>query len=191
MPFYPTLRKTRMNKHARFTTNGFKLAVMALAIGAAGSAMAANNATATASSTVIQAIAITKNTDLAFGNFSVGSTGGSVTVATNGTRTKTGDVVLMNGVTGTAAKFDVTGSGSLAYTITLGGDASLSDGAGHSMTLARVSDLTGAGATSGNVTQGALSAGAQSIYVGGVLTVGADQVAGNYSGSISATVDYQ
>jgi hypothetical protein len=178
-----------MNKYSRLTSNSLKLAAMALAICGAGSAIAANNATATATSTVVAPISITKSTDLAFGTFSGGATGGTVTVATNGTRSKTGDVVLM-GTTGAAAKFDVSGSGSLTYTITLAGDTTLSDGGTNSMAFARVSDLTGAGATSGNVTSGTLSAGAQSIYVGGVLTVGVNQAAGSYSGNISATVDY-
>ncbi len=177
-----------MNKHARFTSHGLKLAVMALAIAGAGSAMAANNATATATTTVITPIAIAKATDLAFGTISVGATGGTVTVATDGARTKTGDVVLASG-TGAAAKFNVTGSGTLTYAITLGGDTSLSDGT-NTMAFARVSDLTGGGATSGNVTSGTLSGGAQSIYVGGVLTVAANQPAGAYTGNITATVDY-
>ncbi|MFC5551499.1 DUF4402 domain-containing protein [Massilia aerilata] len=178
-----------MDKYSRLSSIGFKLAAMALAIGAAGSAMAANNATATATSTVITPIAISKAADLAFGSISVGAGGGTVTVATDGARTKTGDVFLAGGATGTAAKFDVTGSGTMTYSITLGGDTSLSDGT-NTMTFARVSDLTGAGATSGNVTSGALTAGAQSIYVGGVLTVAANQPAGAYTGNISATVDY-
>jgi hypothetical protein len=112
-----------------------------------------------------------------------------VTIATDGARTKTGDVFLAGGATGTAAKFNVTGSGTLTYAITLTNDANLSDGT-NTMAFTRVSDLTGGGATSGNVTSGALTAGAQSIYVGGVLTVGANQPAGNYTGNISATVDY-
>jgi spore coat protein U-like protein len=178
-----------MNKYSRFTSKSFKLAVAAVAICGAGSAMAANNATATATSTVINPIAIVKATDLAFGSISAGATGGTVTIATDGARTKTGDVFLASGAASAAAKFNVTGSGTLTYSITLGGDTSLSDGT-NTMPFARVSDLTGGGTTSGNVSAGALTGGAQSIYVGGILTVAANQAAGSYTGNITATVDY-
>jgi len=40
------------------------------------------------------------------------------------------------------------------------------------------------------VTTGTLTAGAQTIYVGGVLTVAANQPAGTYTGTVSATVEY-
>jgi spore coat protein U-like protein len=58
------------------------------------------------------------------------------------------------------------------------------------MALARISDLTAGDATSGEVTSGTLTGGAQSIYLGGTLTVGETQVAGAYTGSVTATVEY-
>ena len=67
----------------------------------------------------------------------------------------------------------------------------MDDGAGHAMTLAIFSDLSAANTTSGNVTGGALSgAGAQSVFIGATLTVGAAQIAGEYSGNILVTVEY-
>ncbi|SEL50095.1 protein of unknown function [Halomonas daqiaonensis] len=59
------------------------------------------------------------------------------------------------------------------------------------MALAKISDLTGTGGASADVLTGTLSAaGDQTIYLGGTLSVGAAQVAGNYSGVVSATVEY-
>jgi hypothetical protein len=58
------------------------------------------------------------------------------------------------------------------------------------MAFTAVSDLTGANTTSGTVTSGTLTAGTQSIYVGGVLTVGSGQAPGTYTGSVVASVDY-
>ena len=64
-------------------------------------------------------------------------------------------------------------------------------GAGTPMALTQVSDLTGAGGAASLIATGTLSAGGpQSIYIGGTLAVGANQVAGAYTGTISATVDY-
>ncbi|MFN3790515.1 DUF4402 domain-containing protein [Massilia sp.] len=178
-----------MTTHSRFTRHHLPLAALALAISAAAGSAVAAVATATSTSTVIAPIKIEKAADLAFGSFAASATPGTVTVSTNGTRSATGGVTLM-GSGATAAKFDVTGSGTLTYSISwVGSSTSLTSGS-DSMTFTRVADLTGGGAVTGDVTSGALTAGAQSIYVGGVLTVGADQAAGNYSGTVSATVEY-
>jgi len=178
-----------MIKHARFTKTHLTLAALALAMSAAAGSAVAAVATATSTSTVITPIKITKAADLAFGSFAAGSTVGTVTVSTNGTRSKTGGVTLM-GSGATAAKFDVTGSGALTYSISWAGSSTTLTSGSDSMTFTRVADLTGAGAVTGDVTSGALTAGAQSIYVGGVLDVGIDQAAGNYTGTVSATVEY-
>lgn len=179
-----------MTTHSRFTRHHLTLAALALAISAAtGSAIAAN-ATATSTSTVVTPITITKAADLAFGSFAAGASAGTVTISTNGTRSKTGGVTLMSGGTTTAAKFDVSGSGTLTYSISWTGSSTSLTSGGDSMTFTRVADLTGAGAVTGDVTSGALTAGAQSIYVGGVLDVAINQPAGSYSGTVSATVEY-
>jgi spore coat protein U-like protein len=177
-----------MNKHSRFSPNGFKLVVMALAIGGAGSAMAANNATATSTSTVIAPISITKSADLSFGSFAAGASLGTVTLSPNGTRAVTGGAVAAGG-TVTAAKFDVTGDVSKGYTITLGGTSVLTSGT-DTMGFTTISDLSASAITTGNVTAGTLTGGPQSIYVGGVLNVAINQPAGTYTGTVIATVNY-
>jgi spore coat protein U-like protein len=187
-------KEQHMNKNIATKQQSLKLALIAFALGAAtvsGGASAANNATATATATVVTPISITKATDLSFGSFYPGASSGTVDVNTNGTRGATGGVVTSAlGVPAAAAKFDVVGQNSATYTIAYASGVTLT-GPGAPMALTQVSDLTGAGGAATLVAAGALSgAGTQSIYIGGSLAVAANQVSGAYTGTISATVNY-
>lgn len=167
------------------------LAFIAAGLGLGVPAHAAQ-ATATAGGTVVTPIAITTMAQLAFGNFAAAA-GGTITVSTSGTRSVSGVVGMSGGPATTAAKFDITGEPGSTYTITHSGSTVLTNtgGAGETMALAKFSDLTGADATSGEATSGTLSAGGtQSLYVGGTLTVAANQVPGVYAGNVVATVEY-
>lgn len=178
-----------------FVHKGFRRVALAsvVALGAFGASNGfAAEASTSSTATVITPIAITKSADLVFGSFAKG-VGGSVTVSTSGARTATGAILSTVGDTPSAAKFDVTGEGVSTYSIIWSGDTQLVTGAsgvGETMALARISDLTAGNAITGEVTSGTLTAGAQSIYLGGVLTVDAAQVAGDYTGSVTATVEY-
>ncbi len=181
-----------MNKSILFH-NSFRRITLAsvVALGALGASNGfAADATTTSTATVITPIAITKSADLVFGSFARGA-GGSVTISTSGARTASGTILSTVGNTPSAAKFDVTGDGASTYSITWSGDTVLTDSVStETMTLARISDLTAGNATTGEVTSGTLTSGAQSIYLGGTLTVGAAQAAGAYTGSVTATVEY-
>lgn len=169
-------------------------AALASALVLGGSGLAVNAyaaaATSTATSTVIAPIAISKITDLAFGKFSA-LTGGSIKVDTDNVISVTGAVVKGTNSTGTAAKFDVTGDASNTYSIAHSGTAVLTHtDTTTTMALAKVSALTAASGTTTEVTSGTLNVGAQSIYVGGTLTVASGQLAGVYSGTVTVTVEY-
>ena len=170
---------------------GIKLALLAgLFTGAVLSMPAAHaaNATANASSTVVAPIAIVKAADLSFGKFAA-TTGGSITISTTGVRTNTPGVVQIGGGTLSAARFDVTGDTDATFSIAISASPTLASG-GNTMAFATVSDLTAGNTVTGNVTSGTLTLGSQSIYVGGILTVGLAQAAGTYTGSVTATVEY-
>lgn len=176
-----------MNKHSHITSTMFRIAVLALAMGSTGSAIAAV-ANATSTGIVLAPIAITKAADLSFGSFTSSATAGTVTVSPNNARGVSGGVTAAGG-TSTAARFDVVGSGTSTYSISLSGTSVLTSGA-DTMAFTRVSDVSASAITTGEVTTGTLTAGAQSIFVGGVLTVAANQPAGTYGGTVIATVEY-
>jgi spore coat protein U-like protein len=147
-------------------------------------------ATANASATIINPIAIAKTTDLNFGKLAVGSVGGNVTVSTTNAVTINGagsTVVQPLGNTGnpTAAVFAVSGEASFTYAVTLPADGtvSISDGASHTMAVS--------GFTSNPASSGTLSgAGADTLKVGATLAVGNNQTPGTYTGTFSVTVAY-
>lgn len=174
------------------------LALSALVLlGAAGmrSVQAADNATATATGVVLQPIAVTKAADLVFGNLVAGN--GIVTLATDGTRTKSGAAALPTGVAGVAARFDVTGSGNNTFSIDYtGSDTVLTDASANTMAVDWITEALAAATATGKTDEtsdaatGTLSSGAAYIFVGGKLTVGAAQAAGTYTGVVKVTVAY-
>lgn len=175
-----------MFKKSTTSVRPFKLALLAMAIGVAAQAHAAST-TATASATVIAPIGVSSTGSLAFGKIAAAATPGSITVSTNGTRTAS--VASASG-TASAVTFDITGEANATYTIDTSATTNLTSGS-DSMTLALVSDFSGAGATTGVQGSGTLDGtGKQTLHVGGTLTVGANQPAGAYTGTVSVAVAY-
>lgn len=186
----------KSGKFATFNRSVLKVALAsAVVLGGAGIGINSYAASTTASATavVLQPIAITKATDLVFGSFAPG-VGGTVAVSTSGVRTASGAILSAITATPTAARFNVTGDGVSTYSISFTGTTATLASTGtpaDTMAFAAASDLTAGNATTGNVSAGTLSSGAQSIYVGGVLTVGAAQVPhADYTGSIAIAVEY-
>lgn len=181
-----------MKTQFTFKQTAIRLALastFALASLTGGNVFAAS-ASSTATTTIIAPIAVTAGAVLSFGKFS-SLAAGTIKVEPDGTAAVTGGVTRGTGATSTAAQFAVTGDASNTYSITHTGDATLvhgSDGT-KTMALAKVSALTAATSTT-NVSSGTLSAGAQTIFVGGTLTVGVSQLAGTYTGAVGVTVEY-
>jgi len=180
-----------MNKKFNVKQGALKLALAsAVALGGLGLGIHAYAATAssTATSIVMVPIAVTAGTVLDFGKFSAGASGGTIKVEPDSSVAVTGTVLRGTGAVSTAAQFAVTGDASNTYSIAHTGDATLTDGT-NTMALTKVSALTATTSTA-QVTSGTLSGGAQTIFVGGTLTVGASQVAGTYTGAVGVTVLY-
>lgn len=180
-----------MNSSSRSDRITRRLAALACALAALTWSGQACTETAFAGATVLATpVVVTKTADLSFGRFATGAAG-SITISTSGARTVSGGVLPAGGGAMTAASFAVTGAGGAAYSITHGGATVVSRSSGpETMTMTRFSDVTGANATTGVVAGGALNGGAQSIYVGATLAVGANQAPGAYTGTLSVTVEY-
>ena len=151
---------------------------------ASGTAHAAT-ATGSAKATVVAPLAITHTNAAAldFGTFTAG-TGGqiAITAAASPTTTPSGGVAFVSGNTNSADSFSVTGDTTRSFNVSFGGPVTVSTAGPTPATMSF--SPTG-------VSSAALTAGAYTLYVGGTLTVGANQTAGAYTGTYSVTVTYQ
>lgn len=125
---------------------------------------------------------INTSANMGFGRFAAGS-GGSVTVAINGARSRGGGVILLSS-TASAAAFTFTGNDSRITILTLPADgaASLASGANQMPLTGFVSSLPPGGV---------LASGVKSATVGATLQVAPNQAPGNYTGSFQAILEFQ
>lgn len=141
------------------------------------------SASADANATVVAPIAITKASDLDFGQV----TEGNVVLAPNGTRS--GDGIFPGSAsTGTAAKFNVSGEGNAAYFVTLPNSANLT-GPGPDLIAALFTATSNNGPINAGVAN--LASGSDVLNVGASLTIPSGQAAGAYSGTFNVSVQYQ
>lgn len=137
--------------------------------------------TANATATVVAPIAIAKTVDLDFGQVVFAAGAGTVAVATNGTRSKTGSGILGNGG-GAAASFDVTGEGTNTFSIAVPlAPVTLNSGGDQMSVDSFISDPANTGTLVG---------GAATITVGATLHSLGDQPTGVYTGTFDVTVAY-
>ena len=159
-----------------------KLALSAATAMIAVSAQAsAETASFDASATILEALVLAKQADLAFASIVPDSTNaGTVVVSAAGARTC--DAALTCSGTVSAADFDVTGTSGATYSLTLPGSANITSGANTMLVDTFTSSLTGG--------TGTLTGGSDSFQIGATLNVGANQAAGAYTGSFNVTVEY-
>lgn len=158
------------------------IALAFIVLGFSASSFAQVTATAIATATIVTPIAISKTQDMNFGNISAG-TGGTVTLATDGTRTKSGNVVLPAiGAGSTAAKFTVTGTDTYTYSISLPGTITLTNTTDNTKTMSIGTFI------STPTTTGVLGTAGQELLVGAMLTVVGGQTPGLYTNTTDLTV---
>jgi hypothetical protein len=152
-------------------------AIAALAMNA--SAAHAASATGTAKAKILRQITLTNTSDLQYATVISGATASTVAVSTSGAAT-CGTGLTCTGTT-TAANFNIAGTSGAV--VVVGGDSSVTLNGSLGGTMA--SSLTYSAST---VTLGATGG---SFQVGGTLSVGANQTAGDYSGTFNVTANYQ
>ena len=144
----------------------------------------------TASATALTPITIIAGTALSFGSFatSAAATAGTIMLTSGGTRTASGGTVLSAGGPGVVGTFTIGGSGNATFAVTYPPAATTLVGTTPGVT-ALFGTTAGAGATYGLGTA-ALSGGAYTLNVGGILTVPAAVAAGSYTASYPVIVEY-
>lgn len=190
----------------------FVLLLVGFASGILSSALMAQNTdteTFQINAEIVVPLTITKDRDLSFGRIARAVTGDGDTVvsiaATDaGTRTlDSGNGALMAGATapvvdgGQSAKFTVSGEAAMNFSITMASSATIQTGGGGAGETMSVNPIVvnGSMGTNGS-TPGAArpldGTGADTIYVGGTLTVTDTQVSGVYvlAAPHSITVTY-
>lgn len=157
------------------------VAVVSLGATSASAATATGNATAR----IVDALQITEDTVLNFGTIVPGAASGNVVITAAGAKACDPALSCISG-THAAGAFTVTGLGGQGVNVSVSAPTSLDDaGAGVAMPLSALTTNTG------SITLSAGATGSASFTVGGTLTVGANQLAGTYTGTYTVTANYQ
>lgn len=145
----------------------------------------------TVNAVIVRPNSLVKTDDLDFGTMLSGATGGTISInAVTGARTATGGVTPV-GNDGQRAIFQGTGgvllinvSGSNSVTLARVG------GGAPTMTATLVRAARNGGGGIALIGGTLLPSGVQTYYIGGTLTVPANQPAGDYNGTFTLTVNY-
>jgi Domain of unknown function (DUF4402) len=143
--------------------------------------------------TVVRPLSFVIDDGLDFGNVVRGTTAGTVVLAPNGTRTKTGGVTLINGGGHKPASFAGMGTNNQRVDISLGANSILLTGPGAPM---RVHTFVVGSTPTAILTTTPLRfrinspTGVFAFPVGATLDVGANQAAGKYTGTWVINLNY-
>lgn len=162
------------------------ISAVLVALGGLSSHAFAASVNGNAQAVVIAPLSISETQGLNFGSFAPAAGATTVVVTTAGAvSSAAADLIAGSGAQ--AGGFDVSGEAGYAFTVTMPVSATLTSGA-NSMTITAWSTATG---STGAGTAGTLDGtGADTVQVGGTLSVGGGQAAGTYTGTYAVTVDY-
>lgn len=153
----------------------------------------ADTVVATAEITVVRPLSFVIDDNLDFGNVIRGTTAGTVTIAPDGTRTRTGGVILANGGGHKAASFAGRGTNNQRVDVSLGSNSILITGPGLPMrvhTFVMGSTPTAVLTTTPQRFRINSATGVFNFPVGATLDVAANQAPGKYTGTWTITLNY-
>jgi hypothetical protein len=162
------------------------LAIAVVMLAFAGTVQAQTaTATSNAAAVIIAPLSITNTGGLHFGTIMRSATAGTVSIATDGTRSSAGGVTLSAlAPVHSAATFDVEGEDGRTVTITLPGTITIVNLAADDMDVDNfVSDPDDANPVT-------LTGVATVLRVGATLNVDANQPSGTYTGTFDVSVNY-
>jgi spore coat protein U-like protein len=162
------------------------LLVSILMFAFAAATFAQSSASSAATATIVSPISISNVRALEFGNIAAATAPGTVTLTPVAVTVRSATVVTLPAVTGTvsSAQFDVTGTPAYTYSIAIApASVNITNGGGITMSVGTFTSTPTVAA--GGTLDGT---GAQTIYVGGTLSVGANQAPGTYSNATAFTV---
>lgn len=142
---------------------------------------------------VVTPLSFIQTEELSFGQIIASNTAGTVTVAPNGSRTRTGNITLL-GASHQPAEFAGMGAFNQRVQVSLGSNSIFLTGPGVRMrarTFVIGSTPTAVLTTTPTVFRIAGATGAFRFPVGATLEVGANQAPGTYRGIWTITLNYQ
>ncbi len=147
---------------------------------------ASASASAEAKATVVTVISITKTSDLNFGSFAPSATDGTISVELTGDRSVTGGITLLDQLNGQRALFTVNGKPNESYSVKLPTE----DGNTIPLTGPQGADPLIITSLVHNANGLLGEDGEEEFSVGGILSVKANQPAGEYTGTFDVIVAY-
>lgn len=162
----------------------------ALAMAQSAEAQPTASATATGTVTVMQPIALVKNTDLAFGSLVRPSLGSNIVTIDAGSGSRSlsgsGDATLAGNQAASRATYSVTGEGGSTFSVTVPTSFNMTRAGGSETLPVTLNASAISGALSGAVG----STGSANFSIGGSLPLSNTTVAGDYTGTFDVTVGY-
>lgn len=182
-----------LSHYLRVLLQGIVLAAMMLGVSAP--AIAGPQRTE-AQAVIVTPLSFFKVDDLIFGRILPSSTAGTVTVAPDGVRTKTGGVTLFNGGGEQPSRFAGRGAANQIVAISLTSTPNRLTRVGGTQTMTLSTFVIGSTPTvvltgTNQFFRINNTSGIFNFPVGASLAVGANQVAGNYAGTFVVTLNYQ
>ncbi len=171
---------------------GFAAFALLLAPAAASPALAQTGAQGQADAIVLRPLSFFKVNDLDFGSIIASGSAGTVRIAPDGTRTRTGGATLV-GNDGEPSRFAGLGTPNRQVNISLGSNSIWITGPGQRM---RVRDFEIGSTPTATLSTAptrfviASALGNYNFPVGATLEVGANQAPGDYAGTFTITLNY-